>query len=134
MGSNKVALLQVYLITCLESKGWVANDKSFNNYAYLVFKQYSLPLTFRASSECAFKQHVQSIHSGATTILKWQVCNICQTLSERCKKVGDGICDLLLSLMLSLNKFNDPYYLLTFHYIRSSIVYFQKIIFIALNW
>ena len=99
---------------CLEGKGWVANDKSFNNYAYLVFKQYSLPLTFRASSECAFKQHVQSIHSGATTILKWQVCNICQTLSERCKKVGDGICDLLLSLMLSLNKFNAPYYLVAF--------------------
>ena len=92
----------------------MANDKSFNNYAYLVFKQYSLPLTFRASSECAFKQHVQSIHSGATTILKWQVCNICQTLSERCKKVGDGICDLLLSLMLSLNKFNAPYYLVAF--------------------
>ena len=112
MGSSKVALLQVYLITCLESKGWVANDKSFNNYAYLVFKQYSLPLTFRASSECAFKQHVQSIHWGATTILKWQVCNICQTLSERSKKVGDGICDLLLYLMLSPNKINVPYYLL----------------------
>ena len=76
----------------------MANDKSFNNYAYLVFKQYSFPLTFRALSECAFKQHVQSIHWGATTILKWQVCNICQTLSERSKKVGDGICDLLLYL------------------------------------
>ena len=108
MGSSKVALLQVYLITCLESKGWVANDKSFNNYAYLVFKQYSLPWSLKVRSECAFKQHVQSIHSGATTILKWQVCNICQTLSERCKKVGDGICDLLLSLMLSLNNFNVP--------------------------
>ena len=81
--SSEVTLLPVYLITCLESKGWVANDKSFNNYAYLVFKQYSLPLTFKALSECAFKQHVQSIHWGATTILKWQVCNICQTLSER---------------------------------------------------
>ena len=90
----------------------MANDKSFNNYAYLVFKQYSFPLTFRALSECAFKQHVQSIHWGATTILKWQVCNICQTLSERSKKMGDGICDLLLYLMLSPNKINVPYYLL----------------------
>ena len=95
MGSSKVALLQVYLITCLESKGWVANDKSFNNYAYLVFKQYSLPLTFRASSECAFKQHVQSIHSGATTILKWQVCNICLTFGQKSKQWEGICCDVL---------------------------------------